>query len=799
MGNIMDRRFNRASLAGLLLAGSALVPLSAHAQQLAALDPSDLAARTADPEVEDRGNDIVVTARRREERSQDVPVAVSAFGGEQLEATRTYNLRDVQQLAPSLVVTTTNPRNTSINIRGLGNNVSVYNDGLEPAVGVYLDQVYLARPGQTVFDLTDLERVEILRGPQGTLFGKNTSAGAVVLSTRAPSFEFEGGGDATIGNYEYRQFHGWLSGPIAGDWLAARLSFGKTDRDGFNTNRWDGGRTQDFHDLNVRGQLLAKPTSELTLRIIGDYGKQRQVTAAGILEGVVRTYDNGTNFANNYTDRAARLGYTPVPFSDTERVVDINGNSRYRMSQGGVAGIAELALPGNTLTSVTAWRYWQWWPHNDADGTPLDAAPDFHQSNLQQQFSQEFRIASEGERTIDYVAGVYYLWQEIKAEAVNNYGAQAAAWFLAPNTDPVIGAAALNGYSYVSLSSPVTRSYAGFAQGIWHVVPKLDVTLGLRYTYETKRGYFDQTATGADISGLTPAQQAAVQAIRARFGVANSYTASTEAGRLSGQATIAYKVTPDVLLYATYARGHKFGGLNLANINVVGALAADPVIRPETIDSYEAGLKTSWANGRLTFNLAAFWTDDRDYQTTIVDVERNNASFFTNVGAVRTRGFEADLRANPARWLTLYASGTYDDARYVSYPNSPCPIELTGQAVCDLSGERIPGVSKWAAAAGGEARGEVGGIALYAGGDYSYRSDFYTTANLSRYSRIRGYDLVNLRAGVRLNDGLVDVQVWGRNVFDTHYAFSRSATNTGAITYTPGDPATYGVTVRTRF
>lgn len=334
-------------------------------------------------------------------------------------------------------------------------------------------------------------------------------------------------------------------------------------------------------------------------------------------------------------------------------------------------------------------------------------------------------------------------------------------------------AAALNGYDYESNSEPVTHSYAAFAQTIFHITPKLDLTTGLRYTYETKRGYFDQyVASAAAISGLAAAQQAAVLASRARYGVTNSYAASTEAGRLSGQATLAYKFTPDVQAYGTYARGNKFGGLNLSNINVTGALAANPVIQPETIDSYELGLKTSWVGGRYILNIAAFWTDDRNFQTTIVDVLRNNSSFFTNVGAVRSRGIEVDARAAPTRWLSLYASGTYDDGKYVSYPNSPCPIEVTGQTLCNLSGARLPGLSTWATSAGGEARRPVGSVLghdaeLYLGGDYSYRSSFYTTSTLSAYSLISGYDLVNLRAGVRALSGQLDVQFWGRNVFNS--------------------------------
>ncbi|VWX53492.1 TonB-dependent receptor [Novosphingobium sp. 9U] len=750
------------------------------------------------------GGDIIVTARRRNERIQDVPVAANAFGGEQLAATRTYNLRDLQQLTPSLVVTNTNPRNTSINIRGLGNNVSVYNDGLEPAVGVYVDQVYLARPGQAVFDLSDVERIEVLRGPQGTLFGKNTSAGAVVVTTKSPTFDPEAGGDITFGNYGFRQLHAYASGALVDDVLAARLYVSKTDRDGYMTNRYDGDDTQDYHDFGVRGQLLFTPSANFKLRVIGDYGRQSSKTAAAVLTGVIRQYDNGTTFANNYNDRSARLGYQPTPIDPNARLVDVDANPRYKMNQWGVAAIADLTIPGNTLTSVTAYRAWNWYPHNDGDATSLDAGTDFHQSNEQRQFSQELRIASEGPRKIDYVAGLYYLWQSIDAEAVNAYGSRAASWFVAPNVDQTAAAAALNGYTIIGLSKPVTNSYAAFGQAIWHITPTVDFTGGLRYTYETKSGYFDQTATGASLSGLNAAQLAAANTIRARYGIANFYTAHTREGRLSGSATLSWKVTPDTLLYATYGRGHKFGGLNLANITTTGAFAADPVIKPETIDSYELGVKTAWLDRKLTANLAAFWTDDRDYQTTVVDVDRNNISYFTNVGAVRTRGFEADLHADPAPWLSLYASGAYTDAKYTSYRNSPCPIETAGQATCDLSGQRLPGVSKWAASAGGEARAGVGAVLghdseLYFGADYSYRSNFYTTANLSRYSLIPSYSLINARVGVRTLDGLVDVQVWARNITDKLYYASLSAGTTGSVTGTLGDPQTYGVTLRTRF
>jgi iron complex outermembrane recepter protein len=749
-----------------------------------------------------QGDDIMVTARRRTEKSQDVPIAISAFSGKQLEANRTYNLRDLQSMTPSLVVTVTNPRNTSINIRGLGNNVSVYNDGLEPAVGVYEDGVYLARPGQAVFDMADLDHIEVLRGPQGTLFGKNTSAGAVVINTKAPTFTPEFGGDVSGGNYGYSQVHAYASGALIQDKLAARLFVSKTDHDGYTTNIHDGSHGQDYHDFSLRGQLLFTPSDRFKLRIIADYGNQHSNTAASVLVGTIKTYTNGTAFANSFASHAAAVGYTPITAPPSARLVDVDGPQNYRMNQHGVSATADYSLDGATITSVSAYRAWNWYPHNDGDNIGLDAQTDAHQSNNQKQFSQELRIASTGERRVDYVAGLYYLYQQIKAEAVNDYGSVAGAWY-APTVNQTTAAVALDGYDIISHSEPVTNSYAAFAQTVWHVVPNVDLTTGLRYTWEKKTGWFIQTASGQDLSSLSPDQQVVAQTLRARYGVANSFSAQTSAGRLSGLVTLSWKVTPNVLTYATYSRGNKFGGLNLSNIVTTGTYAANPVIGPETINSYEAGIKTSWLGGKLVVNADGFWTDDSNYQTTIVDVTRNNQSYFTNVGKVRTRGFEADLRGNPTRWLSFYASGTYDDARYVSYPNAPCPIEVTGQTLCNMNGQQLPGTSKWAGSAGGEARGALGRnfgheAEVYGGVDYSYRTAQYTTAADSIYSRIPGYGLANVHFGIRATDGRYDIQLWARNVTNKTYYLTLSADNFGAIRGTLGDPRTYGVTLRTK-
>lgn len=789
---------SHAGRRGLLAATLLFSGGAAFAQELASVAPL--------PESDSNTvEEIVVTARRRDENAQSVPVAITAFGGETLEARRTYNVRDLQQLTPSLAVTVTNPRNTSINIRGVGNNVSVFNDGLQPAVGVYLDQVYLGRPAQAVFDLSDVQSVQVLRGPQGTLFGKNTSAGALVIATKEPTFNRELFGDFSYGNYDYTQFHLTAGGPLRGETVAGRLTVSHTQRNGFNTNILDGSDTQDFHDFGGKAQLLFLPNDDIRLRLIGDYSQQYSETAANVLVGLFTNYaDDGSVYPNGFLARAARVGFVPPPFDPEARLVSVNTKNYYHTYTGGLAGIGDWDVGPGTLTAVTAYRFWNWYPRNDADSTTAPAQLDGHQDNEQQQFSQELRFASPGERTVDYVAGLYYFWQKIEAQAIANFGPLAADWLLAPAAGSAAArSAALNNYLVVGDSEPITESAAAFAQGSWHATDKLELTLGLRYTWEKISGFFDQKAYGQDLSGLSPADRAAALAIRARFGVANRFEPSTEDGQVTGQFTASYQATDDVLAYATYARGYKAGGINLSNINTTGSNGVDPVVGPEIIDSYEAGLKTRFFDRRLVANLALFWTEDDNYQTTRVNLD-NGISSLTNAGKVRSRGVELDLQAAPVEGLSVYASTTFNDASYTEYEQAPCPIEIRLTPVCDLSDRRLPGPSKWAVSAGGEYarpagqfRGET--VEAYVGGDYSYRSSFFTTPSNSIYSRIPEYDVVNLRVGLRFGDGRYDVQVFGRNVFDELYYLTLSASNTGGVYGTLGDPRTYGVTLRARY
>ncbi|WP_354293848.1 TonB-dependent receptor [Sphingomonas sp. 1185] len=796
----------------LLLAATALMPSSAGAQVVLASHavPASGATENAEPEAAPDGSgDVVVTARRREERAQDVPIALSVVGAEQLGLRGDYRLDQVQQLVPSLQVFSFNPRNTNINIRGLGSNVALTNDGLENGVGVYIDNVYYGRVGQSQFDLVDLDRVEVLRGPQGTLFGKNTTAGAINISSRLPQFQWHADGQADIGNYDYRQLRGSVTGPLIDGLAAFRLSAAYTTRDGFLYDTTTRRRVHDYENATVRGQLLLTPAPALTIRIIGDWGQQDQSCCINLPVRTFATYDNGRAIANSFEQRLARFpNYTPLPLDPFARRTDANSPFQANMDTWGVSGQVDYDLGGAALTSITAARQWNWFPRNDGDLTALSINTQGHILNFQRQFSQELRLASTGSRAVDWVLGVYYFQQVVRGYGRTEFGSDAAL-ALFPTDDQRVASIATNGLLSASRSDPHTKSGAVFGQATWHITPALSLTGGLRYTHEEKWGsYANDRLFAQPTTGLTAAQIARVAAIRNALVPNQAFSVDTDDDSVSGLATLGWKPGEDVLVYATYSRGAKSPGLNLTNL----PSGVDPIVRTETVDNFEVGLKSQFLDRRVTLNLAAYQTNVTDYQTTIVQqVIGTNTyiNYIANIPKVRSRGFEGDLAVRPADWLSLTGSIAYTDATYRDYPNGPTPVEALnptaanpgGSPVRDFTGQRLAGVPKWAASVGGDVTRPIGGGAeAYLHGDWSYRSSYYTVASNSRYGLVPGYGLVNARAGVRLGeDGRYDLSVWARNLFDKDYFQTLNVVNYGLVSAILGDPGTYGATLKVRF
>lgn len=770
----------------------------------AATDPATAADPAAEPDA-GPGDDILVTARRRAESVQDVPVAISVLGGAALEQKGAYQLQQIYQEVPSLTVYTSNPRNVTINIRGLGSNVATANNGLDLGVGFYVDDVYYARVGQSGFDLVDLDRIEILRGPQGTLFGRNTTAGAIVVTTKRPSFETEASGDVSVGNYGLFQGRGSISGPIT-DTIAGRFTFEATRRNGFLENTFQKRSVHDFQNYSVRGQLLFAPHDGLSVRLIADYAEQQQNCCVPVLLGTLTTYDNGATIPFNYAQRIAQFGYTP-PFAEPkDRVTDSDWLGPIRMKQGGVQANVEWDLGGTTLTSVSAFRFWNWTPRNDPDYSALSISLEGNQYDRQRQFSQELRLASNGKKTVDWVVGLYAFHQSINGWFRNEYGRDAGEFLIAPGTlglTPAQRRAALEGTFTYAPSKPETESYAAFGQAVWHLAPAIDVTAGLRYTYERKHGFYEQVRGGGSaLSTLTPAQIAlrnAYTPIYARYELDRNW------GDVSGLLSVSGRLGADALVYVSYARGQKSGGLNFATLPLssTGQPLLDlAVVAPEKVDNYEVGLKTQWFDRKLTANFSAFLTDVGNYQSTIVDASVTPPrAYIANVGDVRSYGVEADLKARPIDGLSLYASGTWNPAEYRRYTNAQCPFERRAPglpAVCDLSGEQLPAAPTWAWSAGGTYEAPVNDrVTAFVGADYAYRSSFYTSYNLSRFSLIDGFGLANARVGVRGANGKWEASLWARNLFDKLTYYTKGISENGAVFFgLTGDPRTVGATLR---
>jgi len=770
------------------------------------------------------GGDIVVTARRRSESVQRVPIAISVVGGQALAETGAYNVNRLQQLQPTLQFYSTNPRNSAANIRGLGAPFGLTNDGIEQGVGIYVDQVYYSRIASATFDFTDTDRIEVLRGPQGTLYGKNTTAGAINVYSRAPSFSPEARVELTGGNLDFFQGKVSVSGPLVDDRVALRLSSSVTTRRGtiYNVRQREWQNSQD--NFGVRGQMLFKASDALDLSLYADYSHQDPRCC---VQYYVRTGPTQRPLTRQYAALAAAQGYA-VPSTDAfDRLTDVDTPLRARQELGGTSLLGNLDLGGGTLTSVTAFRFWHWTPSNDRDFIGLPITSVSANPSQQQQFTQELRFASAGDRTIDYTLGAFLFHQTIDTQGLQVQGTAASAFLLNPTSAGGRNPATLNGLTSRNTIDFSNTSAALFGKATWHASDRLSISPGLRLNYDRKKGdYVALVTNGAGSTNLTTDQRGVL--------APQSYQPKFDNWNLSGDVTVAYDFSELVHYYATYARSYKSGGINLSG------LPLDPItnlpilstatVEPEKVNHFELGLKTQTADRRVTANLAAFWTEISDYQATVNNLQVGVLrGYLANAGRVRTRGVELDTAFRPTARLNIYANGAFTDADYVNFRNAPCPPELSGgtaQAVtngvptgptspagtpggispafCDISGQRLPGVSKWSFSYGAEydLPGRIGGLEgqYYLGYDGNYRSSFSSNPSPSISTNVAGYALSNFRLGFKA-EGSWNVFGWLRNAFDRNYyeVLATQSGSTGLVVGQPGDPRTYGLTVSRAF
>jgi len=743
--------------------------------------------------------DVIVTARRRAENAQAIPGSLSVVGGDLLDISYTVNTQQLAQLVPSLNYSSANPRNTAFTIRGLGSSVvavSQANDGLEPGVGFYVDQVYHARPATAAFDFTDIDQIEVLRGPQGTLFGKNTTAGAINITTRLPSFTPEFHAEASYGSHDFAQVRLSASGPIAGDAVAIRLSGLATRRDGVIDNLRTGARHNGIWNQALRGQLLFKDGGPVTLRLIADWTNFDSNCCTQV---PLRVGQSLRAAARQYPALAAGAGYVPASTNAYDRVTDIDAALRVDTNEGGVSAIGDIDLGAVTVTSVTAWRFWNWSAANDRDYTGLPIQLIQGIPSRQDQMSQELRVASNGERRLSYVAGLYVFTQEITGRPISIYGPTGAYWLLGPA--PTVRQDLLDGYGQDGRTRFETNSYAAFGEANLKLVERLTLTGGLRYTREDKEGSYSTFVFGgpANITAAQRNQQLSI--LRPQ-----TYAAEDHDGSVSGRANIAWAPTDDMLAYASYARGFKSGGINMSGLPLDAQNApvlATAVVRPERNTTWEAGVKTTLFDRRLVVNADVFHTRVRDFQATVVDSSQTVAlrGYLSNIPRVTVKGVEADATARVTRGLSLRANLAYADGRYSDYPAGPCPLERqTAQTTaCDLTGRRLASLPRWSLTAGADYERPVGSGSVFFHADSSSRSGFNGDPSLSRFTYIRGYNVTNGSIGYRAADGW-ELAVFSRNLFRSDYIqnLTIQAGNSGLILGLPSDPRVIGLTLRAR-
>lgn len=755
---------------------------------------------------------IVVTSRRRSETLQSVPIPITVIGGQAAENAGAFNVNRLKELVPSVQLYASNARNTTLNIRGLGSTFGLTNDGIDPGVGFYVDGVYHARPAATSTDFLDIEQIEVIRGPQGTLFGKNTTAGAFNITTKKPSFVPSAKVELSYGNYNFIQAKTSITGGLTKD-LAAKISVSGTQRDGTIYNIPEERKYSGQNNLGLKGQLYYTPSNKLEVLLSGDVSIQHPAGYPLVVAGITTTERSAYR---QYAKIISDLGYAPTKVEPFSRNIYTNTPWRHNQSIGGISLNVDYKIGGGTLTSTTAWRFWNWDPTNDRDFTEVSALTKSQGNTRHDQYSQEIRYAGNITEKLSGVVGVFALSQNLKGlgqtEEVgkdqwrfvqtSNTGSQAL--YATPGL--------LDGYGIKTNSTIKSLSTAVFAQVDWEFLKGLHVLPGIRFTFDKKDVDYDRKTYG----GLQTTDATLISLKKAVY-TDQAFNTSTDNSNISGNITLSYRPTERINGYATYSTGYKPVGVNVGGLPTTSN--GDPdlsvaVVKPEYVQQYEVGVKTKPVVG-LLLNVTAFTTNIKDYQTNVQSPQLGvNRGYLANAEKVNVKGLEVDGSYQLENFLSLNAAISYLDGKYVSFTNAPLPLEETGHteiiggtstqvAFKDASGGRLPGISKWNVSGGAEY--SLGGSFVqkpgryFIGGDITYRSEYSSNPTPSKVLVVKGYSLINARIGFRSEK--FTLFAWSRNIANTNYfeQLQAAAGNAGLYAGVLGDPRTYGATIRFNF
>ncbi len=727
------------AVAGIMLA---TLPFTATAQQRAVLD------------------EIIVTAQKRAESLQEVPIAVSAFDADSLRLSGVATLDDISHRTPGLTMGRFNAVQPQIFIRGIGSTDQSASG--DQSVGVFIDGVYMGRTGFVDLDFFDLERVEVLRGPQGTLYGKNVVGGAINLITERPSETFDARIEGSIGNFDRRSLRALVSGPLA-ETLAGKLSLSWTERDGYATSATTGRKLSDEDNVTVRGSLLFTPRDDLDLLVTADYSRDR--LAGNNRECLGEQFIFFPWFAPG--SPFAPSPCSPDPFLNEKTVDGFQDRNVGGMS-------ATLTWDSNLgeVTSITAWRKGDYEIQEDFSGSD---APLVVRNAIDEieQFSQELRLADATEDgRFNWLVGAYGYRADIERVENNDFSGNDVPIALLLLQVPPGTVPSFNTFYF---QENKTTSYAVFGQGTWAFTDDVNLTVGARYTYEKKEA--DIRGAGFDPTGGFLAAPYDINASK-------SWNAFTP------KVTVDWRPSDEVMLYFSVADGFKSGGFNGT---APDGIAASTPFDQEEARQFELGLKSELFDRRLRANLTAFHIDYDDLQVfQLVDGAR---LIVDNAADARSRGIELEMLAQLSSALTLSGHYAYLDTEYKDFIN---------EAGLDFSGNTLTRAPKHSYNIGATYRADLDarlGLTLHA--EYSYRSRvFYDPSNFALVGD-SGRGLLDARAVLSLRDHNVDISLWGRNLTDKVHVtqaidgrgpFNLSQNAAGVI----AEPRMYGLTVTWR-
>ena len=726
------------NLGARLLAGTAMT------LAMAAAAPDALAAEANAVELET----LVVTATKRAENIQDVPMSVSAVSGDYLEKAGVANATDLARFIPSVAITqSNNNRNTTIFVRGIG--TSGTNPGIESSVGIFIDGVYILASGPLQSNLQDVSTVEVLRGPQGTLYGRNTPVGAINITTRAPTQAFEGMVALRSGDYDDRQISGYVGGGLS-DTLAGRLSFWLADRDGYETNLYTGKDVNGVNQYGVRGRLKWTPSDRLTGNFIGYFTRMHSNCCTA--DQLAPTSPTGIA-TPGFLAAAAATGHPFRNFTEGDHVVDDNFESLDLTEVYGASATFDYDLAGHTLTSITAFNGYT----DDIRQLAADMLPQATATGAQylraEGWSEELRIASPADQKLTYLGGIYLFAESMTYTTLTTLDVNANR-VMAPNRTFIPGD---SGFFYYTQK---TRSAAAFGQATYNVTDQLRFTGGLRYSSDEKHSYIDAVSN--------PTASAAARAV---FPTNHLGKLHRKENKLTWSASVQYDITPDIMAYAIAATGYKTGGYN-ARAAAVGI----PIeFNAENSKTYEAGIKSVWLENRLVLNADIYKMTLSAFQDSILNPLTGTGFIVANAGDREVKGLEADAQFHPIQPLTIKGTAAYMDAEFTDYSAGQCyngkVANGTKPGTCNYNGLTPAQSPKWAWSLAAQWQAPLldTGLEWFANGDVSYTGTKFLEPTLDPRSIQPSVTLYGARIGISSPTRNWRISLYGKNLSNESY------------------------------